>query len=309
MKKPIGLDLRTSYVRTDVQTLKAYLMLAERDPIHYYGLDLDQSCIHFKQVRNVLTAHLTTRSTTYGAPCCLMTKDDLDCLFHGYPPFYRKTFSLTDGGGAWGSSTTPEIGPSLASPITDRSDIHRAGWIVACGLSNHPPVGLHTRAPSDRSSENCFWKDTVVRSSFQRFQRALENLKSAFPDDEIAARGPAIYQAFVVEGKDRGTENERLWLSLGCDQGISRIRNERKLTTEQWAVVMTYFNRWDPLTIDEINALKGANMHFVLIAAFWGLLKVLRYDRYSKSTSLPSLPELRGHRYIYLTACGGDDET
>lgn len=308
VKKPVGLDLRTSYVRTDVQTLKAYLMLVERDDLLYFGLDVDQSPVHFKQVRNVLTAHLTTRSTTYDAPCCLMTKDDLDCLLHGCPPFYRKTFSLTDGGIARDSSQTPELGPSLTSPIKDPSDIPRAGWIVACGLSDFPPVGLHTMAPSDKPSENCFWKDTVVRSSFRRFYRALENLKSAFPDDEIAAKGPEVYQAFFVEENERGSNNQLLWWSLGCEPPVSFIRYERKLTIEQWAVVMTCFNRWDPLTIDEIHALQGVRMQFVLVAAFQGILKVLDYGRWSKSNSLPSFPELRGHKYVYLTACRDDDD-
>jgi len=309
VKKPIRLDLRRSYVRVDVQTLKAYLMLAQGDPSYSFQLDQDQPLIHFKHIQDVLTAHLTTRGTTYFPPCCLITKDDLDCLLHGYPPFYRKIFSLTDGTRSMSSSPTTELGPSLTSPIKDLSDIHRAGWIVACGLSNFPPVGLHTMAPSNMPSENCFWKDTVVRSSFRRFQRALENFKSAFPNDESAARGPAIYQAFIVEEKDRGTMDKLLWSMLGCPQGISDSRHESKLTTEQWAVAMTCFNRWDPLTIDEIHALQRVQVRFVLIAAFWGLLKVLKYGRGSKSTFLPSFPELRGHKYVYLTACRNDDET
>ncbi len=164
-------------------------------------------------------------------------------------------------------------------------------------------------APSNKPSENCFWKDTVVRSLFQRFQRALENFKSAFPDDEFAAKGPAVYQVFVVEEKNRVSMDKRLWLLLGCERGFARIGHERKLTTEQWAVAMTCFNRWDSLTVDEIHALQGAQVHFVLIAAFWGLIRVLQYGRYSKSTSLPSFPELRGHKYVYLTACRNDDET
>ena len=303
VKKPKALDLRRSYVCVDIQTLRSYLMLAEEEPKFF---DHDQPLIKFQYVQDVLTAHLTTKAILGGPASCSMTKDDLNCLLHGYPPFYRKTFRMTNG--TLLTSPTTDPGTTLTSPIKDSSDIPRAGWIVACGLSNIVSVGRHTMMPSNMPTENCFWKDTVVRSSFRRFQRALENLVSAFPDDEFAAKGLEIYRMIVIEGKDMGTNDKQLWHMLGCVRGITNIKHETKLTAEEWTVAMNCFNHWDQLTIDEIKTLQQGRVQYVLIAAFRGLMKVIRYGNGRRSTFIPCYPELSGHKYVYLSACMDEND-
>ncbi len=105
-----------------------------------------------------------------------------------------------------------------------------------------------------------------------------------------------------------GSMYKVVWSMLGYPRGLSSDRHESKLITEKWAVTMNCFNHWDPLTTDEINALQGGQVQFVLIAAFRGLLKIIVYGRGSKSTCLTSFPELKGHKYVYRAACNDEDE-
>jgi hypothetical protein len=73
---------------------------------------------------------------------------------------------------------------------------------------------------------------------------------------------------------------------------------------------MNAFNHYEPLTPKE-EALFRRFMQPILQAAFVGLFEVLlygnHYTRY-KVWRLPSFPELRGYKYIYLTECTAEKE-
>lgn len=85
-----------------------------------------------------------------------ITKQDLRAIADGYPPFYRQLIRMNSG-------------VEIAHPIQSMRDIHRAGWLVAVGLScaTFTPLRMYDARKLPAYSEAC----DRVRETAERLQR------------------------------------------------------------------------------------------------------------------------------------------
>ena len=132
--KPKQLSLDTHYVRSDTKLLKAYLLM---NPILHDN-------IRFHDLGGVLTAHLVIKHRRW-VPSpgpdllyerhiphrCTLTKREIELILEGYPPDYSEQILIQQEQQA--TSSAQSI--SVPSPIRERADIHRGGWIIGAALN------------------------------------------------------------------------------------------------------------------------------------------------------------------------------
>ena len=126
--KPSELDLNQQYLCTDAKTILAFIVCSMSDkglekPSYFQdGLQFGDSSIEIKE-NNVLVAHL--KGTVHRN----LTKKTIEGILAGYPPWYRESLTMPHG-------------PVVPYPILSRDDIFRAGWVIAVGLGENPPLPL-----------------------------------------------------------------------------------------------------------------------------------------------------------------------
>ncbi|KAL8670627.1 MAG: hypothetical protein Q9168_004838 [Polycauliona sp. 1 TL-2023] len=114
--KPKHLALNRRYIQTDVMTLLAFALCStEREPS--FGN------IRIREAEDLLIVKMKAS----GIHRLDTTKKCLEARILGYPPWYREHLTVAHG-------------PIIPHPIKDRDDIHRAGWILAVGLSQSIPL-------------------------------------------------------------------------------------------------------------------------------------------------------------------------
>ncbi|KAL8786141.1 MAG: hypothetical protein Q9195_008345 [Heterodermia aff. obscurata] len=137
VQKPKQLNLDTRYVRSDTKLLKAYLLM---NPFSHNN-------IRFHDLNGVLTAHLVTKreysrwssnSHTFEMQRhiqhrCTLTKREIELILEGYPPDYSERISIPQDQ----PSTNSPPCVSVPSPIREREDIHRGGWIIGTALHRY----------------------------------------------------------------------------------------------------------------------------------------------------------------------------
>jgi hypothetical protein len=294
--KPLQLSARKRYVRIDEKVLMAYFLLTRASPKH----------VQFEEIDGVQTLHLTA----HNAQLHFRTKHEIDMILQGYPPFYLAKIDVSDT-------------VVVDSPISSYDDIARAGWIVAIALDSHrtPPLKTHNmedgcEVPKSweqwtgqmRRPPN--WLFTTMVNSVKRFGQVLENLQTAFPDDERVQCALQIFSDLITGEYDvSNTEPQkrlRLYPSLGNDEYYQTRDYRLALRKDQWELAMSAFNPLGPLT-QEAKDLFRDFMVPILQAAMVGLLHVFMYEHYrnrpSRARQLETFPQVQAHRYIYLTYC------
>ena len=138
--KPKELDIRRKYVRVDIKTLQAYVLL-----VHVVGAEdyYDEPTVHFQEVGKILTAHLTASEAALSPSS--VSKQDLELFLQGYPPLYKTFIKLPDDS-------------TVQGPIRSVADITRGGWIVAVGLIREHCLFAHNmKVVSSATSEGWIW--------------------------------------------------------------------------------------------------------------------------------------------------------
>ncbi|KAK5054589.1 hypothetical protein LTR84_001480 [Exophiala bonariae] len=297
VRKPHALEFRRPYIRTDRTTLRAYVMLCQ--PAQEYG---DKSkVVTFKKVDGILTAHLHTGGDDGFAVIHIptLTKRELECIMKGYPPFYRESIQFEDG-------------RKLKTPIASKEDGLRGGWIVGVGLTFYPyPTLRHNLTYTSPPDDRRIWKHTNIADAVRRVGERLEDFLQYFPDELALKYGLQIYHEML---KDDG--HRTMFWTLCEDKTFFDVPGAsgspepfvRQLSVTEWDLVLVSFNRRTPL-MDSAKALFQANLKTIILAVLKGLSYVLVYGRaeshyYSMPVSrIPSMEEMDGHKYIYLTTC------
>jgi hypothetical protein len=134
--KPISLSCLREYVCIDAKTLLAFIMCSAelsysagvmdpRSVADWYpkGLRFGVAVVELWETvnSNIVVAHL------HGSMLYRLTKGDLEGILAGYPPWYREHLQIGQD-------------QRIPHPIQGRSDIFRAGWVIAVGLFRTEPL-------------------------------------------------------------------------------------------------------------------------------------------------------------------------
>lgn len=163
-KKPPKLALNEEYIQTDVQTLKAILLLTT---------DVCRTCetvdavtlLEIQRSRGLVTVHLPSSGPMPINP--QLTKFEIDRMIEGYPPFYREHF------------TTPG-GITLPFPTKHSDHIQRGAWILSVGMTttSGPPPCLYNMQRISHEKSDIYWRGTHVLTAFNMIGRSLVQLES-----------------------------------------------------------------------------------------------------------------------------------
>jgi len=239
--------------------------------------------IEFRKVDNVLTAHISG-----GEPGChssfnvatMLTKNEMDRILDGYPPFYREDMS----------SKTDKL--PLDNPLRDVTDGRRAGWIVAIELAGLAPVNFYV---DNDESHKCIGYPPTVQQALRRVLDILsKDIELEFPENNDVQAAIKTIQ-YIVDTCSESDRSRYMTAALKKHTSMKRDLANR---------VIQLFNRYSPLN-DSEPELVHSNLLEVLRAAVWGSCRVVRYFQ-DVSVWIP----LRAmtQEMIYLKDCGGKQE-
>ena len=125
VKIPKPLSLKMRYVRIDTKLLKTFVLMNE------YSLEYT---IKFHEVDGILTAHL--RKFPSKSKFYTRTKREIELIFEGYPPQYVETIRISPVEQIASNQIQPACNQwiCIPSPIQERADINRGGWVITAAL-------------------------------------------------------------------------------------------------------------------------------------------------------------------------------
>ena len=335
--KPKQLSLETRYVRSDTKLLRAYLLMnpSPHNNIRFHDLD------------GVLTAHLVTNYKKYDF-CwtngqtgieekrhiphrCTLTKREIELILEGYPPDYSEQILISQDK----LSTNSPLCVIVPSPIRERADIHRGGWIIGTALHRYFKDLQISKAAED-DVDMCKIGHVMQATPFQaggrttddflprqkavlRIRHVLYRIIEAMPAEEELVRAalefinplfmrphdedscPYPYAHFLPSDFKTIVRKARLYqLSTPATTYDSREFATR-LSGAEWTRAMIIFNQFDPLSTEDVDFLRPRLVH-VLQAAATGVWDVSGGYR-AKPPILPDLPELREGKCVYIYDC------
>jgi hypothetical protein len=286
-RKPDELAFNKHFLRTDVDTILAFLLLTvdERRCLSWNSnsLRFGDTIITLREHCGVLVAHLRGNINSKYID---LTKHEIQMMLLGYPPYYREKVTVSHG-------------PCLPHPIRDARDIKRAGWINAAGLSTIPPLALYIRPPVDNHIP--FYTGTGFGDALIRVRDVLQDvILKKFPNDQNVLNVISAIKYMVSSGTGSGVENHGMPRS-GVPGGALN-----QLNGEQCYFAMKIFNDFEPLTADQETRLRPI-LAPVLNAAFLGTLRVIEYIKDTgMQLILPPLLLEHRHKPVYLMGCEVD---
>lgn len=279
-RKPEALEFDRRYLLTDAGTvLAAFICSAKLDDeytrisCHENEIIYGENSIKVKEHQGIFVAHFTGQFQVQNSR---LTKEDIDGILRGYPPFYREFISLKHG-------------PKVPHPIQSTDDIPRAGWIVGAGLSEDPPFPFFIAA-------NTWSAIDQFNKAMKRTLDVLEqNIAEQFPDDDNVENVIRAVRYMINNQTESGVER----YIPGAEVPGGEFNH---LNGKQCAFAMRIFNNFTPLSDEDVVQLRPI-LAPVLNAAFQGVYTVMRYIKNGeRDIVLPSLLKNRS-RAIYLKDC------
>ncbi|KAH0556257.1 hypothetical protein GP486_005818, partial [Trichoglossum hirsutum] len=296
--KPRQLKSGKEYICTDARTLKAYALLTHPRGISKYE---EKPVVFTERIGDILVARLTGEDAYVATG---LRKIEVKRLLDGYPPFYR-TKIKTQGG------------ITIPSPLRSGSDIQKAGWIIAAGLTRTLPVLTHNMESETNDPTHRIWQDTRMRYAVNFFDQILQKIRVSCPKktEEIVEQAvksrndiPNLdpIQGFLTHQlRHHQLFNEPNATPPDCGAWA------HELAAEEWRIAMKTFNNENALTADEIGVLHR-HMKPILRTAIVGLTRVMFYGHGRLTPTslglavwkLPPFLELQDPRTtVYLERC------
>lgn len=300
--KPNGLPLDRDFLCVDREMLLAFIFCSFTLEWTSVDVNFSRLSMFYSNQRAKISPHRDRKSHKLllhlkGGLNLNLTKGEVDCLMKGYPPFYRETIYC----GIY----------QIASPIRNRDDVARGGWVIGVGLSGGHSLGFEKLQPTAVYWDNveyCNHRTGTVRRggvfwrSFDRVLDILENnINKIFPTDaDVQAVMDAI--AYMIR-----TESQ---------SGVEACFNESKIPSEatiaslnrsECILAMNIFNRSPNIPENELLALK-AEIEPILrpmtAAAYFGVRHCIAYLKNSGRELNRILPQLlMDEELIYLEGC------
>jgi hypothetical protein len=281
VKKPEQLDFRKRFLRTDIDTILAFIMLTvgkeKRSDWDTSRLHFGDTRVSFEECQGVLVVH---PRGTIRSDCVSLTKREVQLMLQGYPPFYREIVTLAHG-------------PYVPHPIRNEQDIERGGWIIAVGFHDKcHPLALYTLPNQAEDLGNSYFERSNGGPFRNAIKRVLDVLKDVmlpiFPDDSVRNVIRAV-NYMVVHRTGSGVPDSDV-----------PVDSFDQLTGQQCSIAMKIFNDLRPLKAEEEKRLRPVLLP-VLRAAFLGSFIVTQYLKdIGVQLILPKLLEDHRYRPIYL---------
>ena len=285
-KRPRYLEERKNYIRTDGNTLLAFLLSSsalgggrlrsESGGSHliltfsagsvsgrfHRHHDKDEMYIVGRLLEETPVSKWKIRHAVYGLP-----KEALRLIADGYPPFYRDRF-------------TTHSGTTISHPVKTLRGVCRGGWIIAIGLSIHEPVRKYNGGYMSQYAEAC--------------NRVLKTLEKAIWPCFVAPsrRFEICNQAVQAIRRMNGNRSGSGLPTFTADTIFHRCHQDDPgadpLSAEQSLFAMRLFdeNREEPLTGDDRTDLEAILVP-VLCAAINGIYKWWQYVN-NEGSELPN---------------------
>lgn len=268
-RKPEQLPLGVSFLRTEARVILAFLLITVR--CNNFNIS---EYVEIRKQGNFVICHLKQPNRILH-----LTKDEIDRMLEGWPPFYRSSFE------------SPE-GYILQSPITSYEHLKRPGWIVAIGIGRLQPADICTNPDVFKIASN----------------RVEETLKGAFldawPGDPTIIKAIDTMQAMQEKGSaayPSGYERQ----PVSSTNTIKYPSEVLHLTKEQCIAAMQVFHNMG-INEDQKRILEPS-LREVLLRVCVGLAAVLDYtDCHERKLVVPEL--LQGDKIVYLRDCYVDEE-
>jgi hypothetical protein len=184
-KKPHQLALSEEYIQTDIQTLKAFLLLTT---------DVCRTCetvdaitlLEIQRSRGLVSIHLPTSGPM--PTNTQFTKFEIDRIIEGYPPFYREHFTTTGG-------------IIIPSPMTKTEHIPRGAWVLSVGMTttSGPTPCLYNMQRISHKNPDVYWRGTHVLTAFHMIGRTLAQLKTYEDNQRIHPRSNPTKRAWCED--------------------------------------------------------------------------------------------------------------
>jgi hypothetical protein len=270
VRKPTTLEIDQTYLRMNAWTLGAYLL-------HWHGLHWAdrhlQPRLDIREVGDILVGVVVAEPQRLPLrpwpTICHLTRNDVEGILRGYPPFYRRRLITMNG----------EI---VEHPIRNIDDVQRGGWIVAIGLCKPFIAGKHRMRNPDLGQEERLAHLLHVIRPFRRIYEVFEHFSKAFPDESFVSR--VYLMAKNIRTHDRSTTSRSAaWFynsDILAEFGGFRIDSReylRGLTADQCQTAMDAFNHFDPLSTKEVEILRPV-LKKVLIAVIHGMYIAADWD-------------------------------
>jgi len=199
-EKPYQLELSKQYIQTDVQTLKAFLILTADSCRSCERIDMETS-LRVKQFDSTVTIRLPGPAAKTEATTA--SKYEVERMIEGYPPFYRSAFT-----------TTGRI--DLKHPIQDTDDMRRGAWVFAVGMSfSHNPVpSLHNMQQITEEKVDAPWKATEVFRACRMVGNTLSRLRDLEGRKPWHHRHPGLVTDCLIKWTDHALHCYRVIMSV-----------------------------------------------------------------------------------------------
>ncbi|KAK5947938.1 hypothetical protein OHC33_011043 [Knufia fluminis] len=214
-----------------------------------------------------------------------LTKEEVERIFAGWPPFYRKTFSSHEG-------------HVLESPLTIFDHVRRPGWIVAIGLGRVQPSDVFVDNTRDKSH-------SLFGFAIRRVVRVLEvHFENEWRGNTELSEARASIETMMSHGQS--AENVLGGSELADSDTVSypKLKDISDLTKTQCEALMRVFNNMVISADDKaiIDPVLGICMHRVII----GVAVALKYSSAERILRIP--PILRGDKVVYLRSCKHEED-
>jgi hypothetical protein len=274
-KKPECLPLDKSFVLTEAKVLLAYFLLTAR--LNYFipeVLGSRTDYLDIQEEKGVLLAHLGPAQRVLD-----LTKDEVDKILDGWPPFYRECFLSWEG-------------HLLRSPLKSFDQTRRPAWIVAIGLGGVEPADAYIQRPGQ-----------------PLFSYALDRLRKVLLDvfEREWKDVPAVHNTrFEIENmrNEGATRSHNPWKAHGSSTLVYREQPPvQAITQEQCEALLRVFSDMEITQEDKtiLDVVLEACMARVSLAVY----TVLKYGPIGKEMQIPSV--LQGNKAIYLRDCTTTD--
>ena len=293
----LAADFDTSFIRIDVRTLVAYLLCCapEKSSLEWrprYLLYEDQT-LDASGHEGTLVAHISDFIQQHALT---RTKNELEKVISGYPPFFRDFVAL-------------DHGPVLRFPIRDQRDIPRGGWVIMVGMmdtNRYKPLPLYTVPQHGNFGLDGFVDGTHIartigkpfRMAVARVEEVVQLIGEYFPEDESLKMVLEALQYMLRTGTGSGVE---CYLPWAFCYGSGPIQTGFDANTCRY--IMGLFNELKPLQETDVNRLKPI-LDLVLQTAFRGSYKIIQYLKDTgMRLDLPDILRTRWDRSVYLRDC------
>lgn len=280
-KKPEALPLSENFVRTEAKVVLAYFVCTarvKRFAAEQLGSRMDY--VELRQEKGLVLAHVGPAQRMLD-----LTKDELDKILDGWPPFYRKTFTSIEG-------------HLLENPLTSFDQVRRPGWIVA--------IGLGTVQPTD------VFIDAGATPGRRLFEYTIQRVKKVLQDQFLPRWGEsATVKAAIKDVEDKtehgASENapDWMWKEAGTNTvAYPDAQRLAALTQEQCETLMRVFGQMAISPKDQ--AIIDPVLDECMTRVTLGVHIALKYTSTDRVLNVP--PLLQGDRVIYLRDCKPRDD-